>query len=70
MSVLEHLEELRWRIVKAVAAVFVAGLVVFAFNNPIIHVLERPLNPAFNVFGPGTTQTMPTAKHSRIAACQ
>ncbi|MFN3431530.1 MAG: twin-arginine translocase subunit TatC [Candidatus Sericytochromatia bacterium] len=58
MSVLEHLEELRWRIVKAVAAVFVAGLVVFAFNNPIILMLERPLNPAFNVFGPGTTQTI------------
>lgn len=45
MSVIEHLEELRWRIVKAFSAVVVAAIGVFTFNNPIIQFLERPLKP-------------------------
>ena len=58
MTVLEHLEELRWRIVKAASAVAFAAVVVFIFNHPIIQVLERPLNPANNLLGPGQAQVV------------
>lgn len=44
MSVLEHLEELRWRIIKSVLVVIACAVVVFIFNEPIIHFLERPLH--------------------------
>jgi sec-independent protein translocase protein TatC len=54
MSVFEHLEELRWRIIKSLAAVTVASAGVFVFNNPVIHALERPLHPEYNVLGGGT----------------
>lgn len=50
MSVFEHLEELRWRIVKSFSAVLVAAIGVFAFNNPIIQFLERPLKPGATPF--------------------
>ena len=53
MTVMEHLEELRWRIVKAVLAVAVAAVVVFIFNGPIIAFLERPLHPEANLFQAG-----------------
>ena len=53
MSVAEHLEELRWRIIKAAAAVLVAAIAVFAFNGPIIEFLQRPLHPETNLFGAG-----------------
>ena len=49
MTVIEHLEELRWRIIKSVAAVAVASAGVFAVNGPIIHLLERPLDPTRNL---------------------
>lgn len=58
MSVLEHLEELRWRIVKSLGALTLTSALVFFFNNPIIQVLERPLNPALNLLGPGQTQVV------------
>lgn len=58
MSVLEHLEELRWRIVKSLGALVLTSTLVFIFNNPIIHVLERPLNPALNVLGAGKSQVV------------
>jgi sec-independent protein translocase protein TatC len=52
MSVFEHLEELRWRLIKCFAAVIAAAIVVFAFNNPIIQFLEGPLKPGSTPFTP------------------
>lgn len=43
MSVVDHLEELRWRIVKAVAAVVAAAALVFGFNRTVVGFLERPI---------------------------
>lgn len=51
MSVIEHLEELRWRIIKSGGAVVAAAIAVFAFHEPIIRVLERPLQPGTSFFG-------------------
>ncbi|MEB3284086.1 MAG: twin-arginine translocase subunit TatC [Candidatus Sericytochromatia bacterium] len=44
MTVIEHLEELRWRIFKSLGAVLAAAIAIFAFHAPIIHLLERPLH--------------------------
>jgi len=39
LSFLGHLEELRWRLVRAVIAIFVVGIVVFIFRQEIIDTL-------------------------------
>ncbi|MDB5096364.1 MAG: preprotein translocase subunit TatC [Cyanobacteria bacterium RYN_339] len=54
MSVIEHLEELRWRIIKSLSALTVGTIGVFAVNQPIIHILERPLDATKNLFQAGT----------------
>lgn len=54
MSVLEHLEELRWRIIKSLGALTVTSTGVFIYNRQVIHLLERPLHPELNVLGGGT----------------
>jgi sec-independent protein translocase protein TatC len=54
MSVIEHLEELRWRIIKSLGALTLGTVGVFAVNNPIIHILERPLDASKNLFQAGT----------------
>jgi len=46
MPFLDHLEELRWRILKAAGAVLVGALVCFAFSDPILKVLTRPYEQA------------------------
>jgi sec-independent protein translocase protein TatC len=55
--ILAHLDELRWRILKAGAAVLAAGILAFIFSSPLRHIIERPFhesNPSsqFQVFGP------------------
>ena len=48
MSFLEHLEELRWHIVRAVIAVFVFAIIAFIFYRFIFDfVLLAPKNPEF-----------------------
>ncbi len=48
MSFLEHLEELRWHIVRSVASIFVIGIVAFIFNDIIFDVIIlAPKNPQF-----------------------
>ncbi|MFQ6676609.1 MAG: twin-arginine translocase subunit TatC [Fidelibacterota bacterium] len=42
MSFLEHLEELRWRIIKALAGIIAGAVVVFVFMDPIFKTLLRP----------------------------
>ncbi len=43
MSLLEHLEELRRRILKALVAVFVGFLLCWTFAKPIAEILARPI---------------------------
>jgi len=55
--ILAHLDELRWRVLKAGGAVLVAGLVAFFFADWLRDVLELPFRRAapdsvFQVFGP------------------
>jgi sec-independent protein translocase protein TatC len=45
-SVLEHLEELRWRIVKSAIAILVGAIVAFVFRGWLFDVLARPYNMA------------------------
>lgn len=46
MSLLEHLEELRWRLLWSLAAVVAGGLAGFFFAPPILEALLRPLGQA------------------------
>ncbi len=43
MSLVDHLEELRWRIFKSLIAIVVGGVVAFIFRNQITQFLEIPL---------------------------
>ncbi len=42
MSLLEHLVELRKRVIRSVLAILVAAIIVWVFANPIFLVLRRP----------------------------
>ncbi len=42
MPFLDHLEELRWRLIKSVAAVIVGGMIAFLFIDDIIALLIAP----------------------------
>jgi len=43
MSLVDHLEELRWRIFKSLIAIAVGSIVAFIFRGYIVHFLELPL---------------------------
>lgn len=43
MSLIEHLEELRWRIFKSLIAITVGAIIAFIFRNLIISILQMPL---------------------------
>jgi sec-independent protein translocase protein TatC len=45
-SILAHLEELRWRVVKVFIAVLVGGLLAFVFADQLREVLEAPFHAA------------------------
>ena len=45
-SILAHLEELRWRIVKIAIAVLVAGAIAFVFADQLRGILEAPFHTA------------------------
>src|ERR1044072_2357579 len=42
MPLVDHLMELRKRILISISAVFVGAVVVFIFYNPILHFLSKP----------------------------
>ncbi|MBE7549620.1 MAG: twin-arginine translocase subunit TatC [Anaerolineales bacterium] len=52
MTLLEHLEELRDRLVKAAIAVFVCTLLAAAFTTPILELLIAPYGQKLQVLGP------------------
>ncbi|MEA3288240.1 MAG: twin-arginine translocase subunit TatC [Candidatus Marinimicrobia bacterium] len=43
MPLLEHLEELRWRIIKALSSVVIFAVIGFIFSNQLIHILSIPI---------------------------
>ena len=47
MSLLEHLEELRRRLIVVIAAVAIAAVVGFVFSQPVLEALRAPLPPAY-----------------------
>ena len=46
MPFLDHLEELRWRIIKSLVAIVVGACVCFAFSDALLHLLTRPYEEA------------------------
>lgn len=45
-SMLQHLEELRWRLLKAAIAVLVGGIIAFVFADQLRDLLEAPFRAA------------------------
>ncbi len=43
MPLLEHLEELRWRIIKALGSIILFAVVGFIFSNQLIQILSLPI---------------------------
>src|SRR5438045_8732260 len=43
MSLVDHLEELRWRIFKSLIAIAIGTIIAFVFRGYIVHFLELPL---------------------------
>ena len=44
MSFIDHLEELRWRLIKSISSVIIGGLITFFFIDIIIELLLLPLS--------------------------
>jgi sec-independent protein translocase protein TatC len=51
MTLVEHLEELRWRILKCLIAIVVGAVIAFIFRVQIFKVLEYPLPKTADAFG-------------------
>ena len=49
MSFLDHLEELRWRIIKIIIAILAGGLIVFGFIDLILEIMLYPISRASSV---------------------
>ncbi len=48
MTFLEHLEELRWHLIRAFASVIIVAIVAFIFSDIVFnHVILAPKNPNF-----------------------
>ena len=46
MPFLDHLEELRWRLLKALLALLVGAVICFLFADRVLHILPLPYNDA------------------------
>lgn len=49
MSLMDHLEELRWRIFKVLIAIVIGSTIAFVFRNSLIKFLEAPLPDTANI---------------------
>jgi sec-independent protein translocase protein TatC len=47
MSFLDHLEELRWHLIRATLAVVIIGIVAFIFKGTLFEIIFGPQNPDF-----------------------
>lgn len=56
MTVVEHLEELRYRIVVCVAAVLVGIVVAYVFYEPLLRLLKQPLDTGGRIGGREVTE--------------
>src|SRR5881396_2727290 len=54
-SFLEHLEDLRWVLIKSLVVLAVAMLVCLIAGNQVVLILKRPLEKA-KIYFPGTNQ--------------
>jgi len=43
MPLLDHLEELRWRIIKSLSSILMFAIIGFIFSNQLIHLLSLPI---------------------------
>ncbi|MBK8952498.1 MAG: twin-arginine translocase subunit TatC [Chitinophagaceae bacterium] len=60
MTFIDHLEELRWHIIRAVIAVMIGAIVVFVFINSVVDdILFAPAKPGFVIKGCGVLRTWP-----------
>jgi sec-independent protein translocase protein TatC len=51
MSFLDHLEELRWHIIKSLIAIIIAGIIIFVKTTYVFdHIIFAPKNPDFWTF--------------------
>lgn len=48
MPFLDHLEELRWRLIKSIVTVVVASFAVYFFSESVLKLLTAPYNDAVN----------------------
>lgn len=53
MTLIEHLEELRWRIFKSLIAIVLFAIVAFIFRQPILNFLTWPLPRTANILAHG-----------------
>lgn len=44
MSIVDHLEELRWRILKSLSSIFLMSIITFNFANYLVDLLIEPAN--------------------------
>ena len=44
MSIVDHLEELRWRILKSLGSIFLMSIITFNFANYLVDLLIEPAN--------------------------
>lgn len=52
MTLVEHLEELRWRLIKSIAAIVLMSIIAFIFRQYIVTFLELPLpSKQADIFG-------------------
>ena len=58
MSLIDHLEELRWRIFKILIAVGIFSIVAFVFREQIMNFLTWPLPASANALGHGKKLTV------------
>jgi len=60
MSLVDHLEELRWRIFKCLISVVIFSIVGFIFRSTILEFLSAPLPPHFNTLLKGSQKFIVT----------
>ncbi|QBD79164.1 twin-arginine translocase subunit TatC [Ktedonosporobacter rubrisoli] len=53
MSLVDHLEELRWRVFKTLIAIVIGAIIAFIFRDQIMHFLELPLPKEADALGRG-----------------
>ncbi len=58
MPFLDHLEELRWRLVKAIVTVIVCAIGVYFFSEQVLAFLIAPYNDAATQLDSGATQKL------------